>query len=198
MLVRHHAVMQTCTASNSCRPRATTRQVTGIRFIDDKACGKSRGMAIVDFAEADAARQCITGLHGCGAAAGLVVVCCNAVFAWLGAACACQCCSNAAPRASPPLQARHQWAGVPRDAPAAAQPAGGQQQSSRLRQRPRRGQQRRLWRRTRRRRARRAWRAARRAAGRQRHDGSGSGQHARGGHAAGHDGPWHDARRHDG
>lgn len=198
MLVRRHAVKQTCTASNSCRPRATMLQVTGIRFIDDKACGKSRGMAIVDFAEADAASQCISGLHGCGTAAGLVAVCCNAVFAWLQAACACRRCFNATPCASPPLQARHQWAGVPRDAPAAAQPAGGQQQSGRLRQRPRRGQQRRLWWRARRRRARGARRAARRAAGWQRHDGSGSGRHARGGHAAGHDGPWHDARRNDG
>ncbi|KAI7839116.1 hypothetical protein COHA_007121 [Chlorella ohadii] len=39
-------------------------RVTSIRFIDDKACGKSRGMAIVEFAEADAASQCITGLNG--------------------------------------------------------------------------------------------------------------------------------------
>lgn len=39
-------------------------QVTSIRFIDDKACGKSRGMAIVEFAEPDAASQCISGLSG--------------------------------------------------------------------------------------------------------------------------------------
>lgn len=39
--------------------------VLTIRFIDDKACGKSRGMAIVEFAESDAAGQCIAGLNGC-------------------------------------------------------------------------------------------------------------------------------------
>jgi hypothetical protein len=38
--------------------------VTGIRFLDDKACGKSRGMAIVEFAEAHAAEACIGGLNG--------------------------------------------------------------------------------------------------------------------------------------
>lgn len=40
-------------------------RVTSIRFIDDKACGKSRGMAIVEFAEPGAAAMCITGLNGC-------------------------------------------------------------------------------------------------------------------------------------
>ena len=52
-----------CKGSNDSQP-LDALQVTGIRFIDDKACGKSRGMAIVEFAEADAASSCITGLNG--------------------------------------------------------------------------------------------------------------------------------------
>lgn len=40
-------------------------RVLSIRFIDDKACGKSRGMAIVEYAEAGAADACIAGLNGC-------------------------------------------------------------------------------------------------------------------------------------
>jgi RNA recognition motif-containing protein len=39
--------------------------IVNIRFIDDKACGKSRGMAIAEFAESDAATNCIAGLNGC-------------------------------------------------------------------------------------------------------------------------------------
>lgn len=39
--------------------------VLSIRFLDDKACGKSRGMAIVEFAESEAAAACIAGLNGC-------------------------------------------------------------------------------------------------------------------------------------
>ncbi|KAL4854811.1 Zinc finger CCHC-type and RNA-binding motif-containing protein 1 [Chlorella vulgaris] len=38
--------------------------VVSIRFLDDKACGKSRGMAIVEFAGSDAATACIAGLAG--------------------------------------------------------------------------------------------------------------------------------------
>lgn len=38
--------------------------ITSIRFIEDKACGKSRGMAVVEFAEPDAAARCIAGLNG--------------------------------------------------------------------------------------------------------------------------------------
>ncbi len=40
-------------------------RVTGVRFIEDKACGKSRGMAIVDYTEHDAATRCIQGMSGC-------------------------------------------------------------------------------------------------------------------------------------
>lgn len=40
-------------------------QVLGIRFIEDRACGKSRGMAVVDFVEPAAAGKCISGLNGC-------------------------------------------------------------------------------------------------------------------------------------
>lgn len=40
-------------------------RVLSIRFIDDKACGKSRGMAIVEYAEPGAADSCISGLNGC-------------------------------------------------------------------------------------------------------------------------------------
>ena len=43
---------------------ATFGHVLGIRFLDDKACGKSRGMAIVEFAEGEAAAACIAGLSG--------------------------------------------------------------------------------------------------------------------------------------
>lgn len=39
-------------------------RVLSIRFIDDKACGKSRGMAIVEYAEPGAADSCISGLNG--------------------------------------------------------------------------------------------------------------------------------------
>ncbi|KAL4422550.1 hypothetical protein ABPG75_008747 [Micractinium tetrahymenae] len=39
-------------------------RVLSIRFIDDKSCGKSRGMAIVEYAEAGAADACIAGLNG--------------------------------------------------------------------------------------------------------------------------------------
>jgi RNA recognition motif-containing protein len=39
--------------------------VVSIRFLDDKACGKSRGMAVVEFAGSDAATACIAGLAGC-------------------------------------------------------------------------------------------------------------------------------------
>jgi cleavage and polyadenylation specificity factor subunit 6/7 len=38
--------------------------VTGIRFIEDRACGKSRGMAVVDFATPHAVQACIDGLGG--------------------------------------------------------------------------------------------------------------------------------------
>lgn len=38
--------------------------VTNIRFIEDKSCGKSRGMAIVDFDGHDAVQACIAGMNG--------------------------------------------------------------------------------------------------------------------------------------
>jgi len=60
-----HAIADAGSLSRNDRACANAPlQVTSIRFIDDKACGKSRGMAIVEFAEADAASQCITGLNG--------------------------------------------------------------------------------------------------------------------------------------
>ena len=39
-------------------------QVAGIRFIEDRACGKSRGMAVVDFTHPQAAQACIDGMNG--------------------------------------------------------------------------------------------------------------------------------------
>ena len=38
--------------------------VATIRFIEDRACGKSRGMAVVDFAHAQSAQACIDGMTG--------------------------------------------------------------------------------------------------------------------------------------
>lgn len=38
--------------------------VAGIRFIEDKACGKSRGMAIVEYGDHSAAARCVAGLAG--------------------------------------------------------------------------------------------------------------------------------------
>lgn len=38
--------------------------VTGIRFIEDRACGKSRGMAVVDFGSPAAAQACIEQMNG--------------------------------------------------------------------------------------------------------------------------------------
>jgi RNA recognition motif-containing protein len=39
-------------------------QVANMRFIEDKACGKSRGMAIVEFADPEAAARCVSSLNG--------------------------------------------------------------------------------------------------------------------------------------
>jgi len=39
-------------------------RVLNIRFIEDKSCGKSRGMAIVDMDSQDAVQQCIEGMNG--------------------------------------------------------------------------------------------------------------------------------------
>lgn len=39
-------------------------QVLHIRFIEDKSCGKSRGMAIVDMDSQDAVQRCIDGMNG--------------------------------------------------------------------------------------------------------------------------------------
>ena len=39
-------------------------RVGSIRFIEDKACGKSRGMAIIDYLDGNAATRCIAGLNG--------------------------------------------------------------------------------------------------------------------------------------
>lgn len=39
-------------------------QVLNIRFIEDKSCGKSRGMAIVDMDSQDAVQRCIDGMNG--------------------------------------------------------------------------------------------------------------------------------------
>ena len=39
-------------------------QVLHIRFIEDKSCGKSRGMAIVDLDSQDAVQRCIEGMNG--------------------------------------------------------------------------------------------------------------------------------------
>ena len=44
-------------------------RILALRFIDDKSCGKSRGMAIVEYAEPGAADACIAGLNGCEAGA---------------------------------------------------------------------------------------------------------------------------------
>jgi hypothetical protein len=38
--------------------------ITGVRFIEDRACGKSRGMAVVEFETPEAAAACIAGLAG--------------------------------------------------------------------------------------------------------------------------------------
>lgn len=38
--------------------------VTGVRFIEDKSCGKSRGMAVVDFANPQSVQACIDGMTG--------------------------------------------------------------------------------------------------------------------------------------
>lgn len=38
--------------------------VTGVRFIEDRACGKSRGMAVVDFTTPQAVQACIDGMNG--------------------------------------------------------------------------------------------------------------------------------------
>lgn len=53
-LVRPVHSMPSCALSLLARPPALPQ-----------ACGKSRGMAIVEFAEAEAATQCISGLNGC-------------------------------------------------------------------------------------------------------------------------------------
>ena len=39
-------------------------QVVNMRFIEDKACGKSRGMAVVEFADHESAARCVSGLSG--------------------------------------------------------------------------------------------------------------------------------------
>ena len=39
-------------------------RVTGMKFIEDKSCGKSRGMCIVDLDSAQAVQRCIEGMHG--------------------------------------------------------------------------------------------------------------------------------------
>lgn len=39
-------------------------RVLNIRFIEDKSCGKSRGMAIVDMDSQDAVQRCIEGMNG--------------------------------------------------------------------------------------------------------------------------------------
>jgi len=39
-------------------------KVSGIRFIEDRSCGKSRGMAVVEFAEPTSVQPCIDGLNG--------------------------------------------------------------------------------------------------------------------------------------
>lgn len=38
--------------------------VQSIRFIEDKACGRSRGMAVVEFGDTGAATRCVNGLNG--------------------------------------------------------------------------------------------------------------------------------------
>ena len=38
--------------------------VLNIRFIEDKSCGNSRGMAIVDLDSQDAVQRCIEGMNG--------------------------------------------------------------------------------------------------------------------------------------
>lgn len=38
--------------------------VTGIKFIEDKSCGKSRGMAVVDFESQSSVQACIDGMNG--------------------------------------------------------------------------------------------------------------------------------------
>lgn len=38
--------------------------VTGIKFIEDRSCGKSRGMAVVEFTSPESVPACIEGLNG--------------------------------------------------------------------------------------------------------------------------------------
>ena len=39
-------------------------EIVGMRFIEDKSCGKSRGMAVVEFSQPHAAQACIDGMNG--------------------------------------------------------------------------------------------------------------------------------------
>ena len=39
-------------------------KVTGIKFIEDKSCGKSRGMCVVDLDSPQAVQQCIDQMNG--------------------------------------------------------------------------------------------------------------------------------------
>lgn len=39
-------------------------QVVNVRFIEDRSCGKSRGMAVVEFQSPESVGQCINGLSG--------------------------------------------------------------------------------------------------------------------------------------
>jgi hypothetical protein len=39
-------------------------KVLGIRFIEDKSCGKSRGMCVVDLDSQEAVQQCIDSMNG--------------------------------------------------------------------------------------------------------------------------------------
>jgi hypothetical protein len=144
--------------------------VLNIRFIDDKACGKSRGMAIVEFAEAEAAAQCIAGLNGCvgwlgegvggraggcrvgrrrGRRARTVDGCAAGALARVAAVLRNSTSTAAAGEHAHCLiqhlccitpQAGLERAGLPSQPPAAAQPAGGQHQRAVRRRRARHGQ----------------------------------------------------------
>lgn len=46
-------------------------ELSGLRFFEDKANGKSKGYALAEFASADAALRCKEGLNGCGPVSGV-------------------------------------------------------------------------------------------------------------------------------
>ena len=49
-------------------------ELSGLRFFEDKANGKSKGYALADFASAETALRCKEGLNGCGPISGATPV----------------------------------------------------------------------------------------------------------------------------